>query len=158
MSKANKCKLQTVALWSARPGGGSSARNSQVVSHKKVTCPSYLPSPKKNACDAWVALGKQMLRLEKLYECVRTCRCVCAGLAVNGKYIYDRNYTLKFKLYQQTETACSVHCHDSISECASWSCGWSGQPAHSTAQQRTDQSGHRQLARVEALAPSLTSA
>lgn len=128
--QANKCKLQTHCgpPWGRVPCTAL-ARNSQVVSQKGDLPQSPHLSPSKNPCAAWVALGKQRYASR---SCARVCRCVVVSplvcvcvLVVNGKYIYGRNYTLKFKLYQQTETACCVHCHDSISahQSASWPCG-----------------------------------
>lgn len=119
--QANKCKLQTHCgpPWGRVPCTAL-ARNSQVVSQKGDLPQSPPPLPFEEPVCRLGGLGQTTLRFEKLCEsvsvcgCVSPCVCVCV-LVVNGKYIYGRNYTLKFKLYQQTETACCVHCHDSIS-------------------------------------------
>lgn len=130
--QANKCKLQTHC---GPPRGRvpctALARNSQVVSQKGdlPQSPPTFPLRRTRVPPGWPWANNATLR-EAVRECVGVwlclslCVCVCV-LVVNGKYIYGRNYTLKFKLYQQTETACCVHCHDSISahQSASWPCG-----------------------------------
>lgn len=77
MSAANKCKLPTVALWSARPVGVSSARNSQVVSHKKVTYPAGSKEEEERVCRLG-GLGQTNATLgEAVPACNNLCVCVC---------------------------------------------------------------------------------
>lgn len=84
MSAANKCKLPTVALWSARPVGVSPARNSQVVFAQKGDLPpSPLPAhalpPKEERVRRLGGLGQTNATLgEAVPACNNVCVCVLA--------------------------------------------------------------------------------